>query len=449
MQGKKVSLAQSALIGLAGNAPSYSIAVTSGALIGAAAGLAPALIFYCGFIVLGILLAYKRLNEEQASAGAAYAWVSKIINPTLGFFAGWCLLVASVLFIVSASLGAGKAAAMAFDPTAGENKVLVTVLAFLLLAMISFAVVRGTEVVGRLQSILTALEIVLIVVIGAAIVWKVGANVFNAEHARGFMLRGLTMKSFADGIVIAIFFYWGWDVIFNMSEETVDGHKTAGRAGLIVLLGLIVIFTFYAAAAASMLTEEEIAKNAGNAIFAFASKIFAHPWDYLALLAFFVSAIGAMEASLLQFSRTVFAKARDGRVSKRFAQVHPRWDTPAAAVLLDFAIVAVILFGSLVFSGVEEAISAGIGATGIMVAYYYGFAGIACVVYFVREGVPSLTDRVLYIVWPSISVLVLVVAAVLSTFQYSMLASSSVIASLLLGAIVLYLYRHGHASAMH
>ena len=166
--GKKITLAQSALIGLAGNAPSYSIAVTSGALIGAATGLAPAIIFLCGIVVLGILLAYKKLNEEQTSAGAAYTWVSQIVNPTLGFFAGWCVLVASVLFIVAASLPAGKAALMLIDPAWGESKLLVTLVALGFLAVISFAVLRGIEVVGRVQSLLTGLEIGLIAVIAAA-----------------------------------------------------------------------------------------------------------------------------------------------------------------------------------------------------------------------------------------------------------------------------------------
>ena len=441
MAGHKVTLTQSALIGIAGNAPSYSIAVSTGALLGAALGLAPALIFYCGFVVLGILLAYRKLNQEQTSGGAAYTWVSQIINPTLGFFAGWCLMMASILFIVSASLPAGKAVVMVVDPAYGENKMLVTVVAMSLLALVSFVVVRGMQVVGHLQSILTALEIILIIVIAVALMWNFGTSILTERTLDGFLLRTLDLETFANGIVIAIFFYWGWDVIFNISEETTDGHRTSGNAGLIVLLALIAIFTFYATAAAALISEEDIKNSADNAIFAIAAKVFPHPFDYIAVFTFFLSTIGAMEASLLQFSRTVLAKARDGRVGKSLANLHREWETPVLAIVLDFVIVCVLLLGSLFVTGIEEAILAGITATGILVAYYYGFAGIACAVYFIRK--PSLTpgQRILYIVWPLLSVAVLIVAAVLSTLQFSKLAAGTVIFSLLLGVLVYLIYR--------
>jgi amino acid transporter len=441
MQPRQVSIAQSALIGIAGNAPSYSIAISTGALLSAATGLAPALIFYCGFVVLGILLAYRRLNQEQTSAGAAYTWVSQILHPTLGFFAGWCLLVASLLFIVSASLPAGKAVVMTIDPAFGENKVLVTAVAMGLLIAVSVAVVRGMEVVGRLQSILTGLELALIGVIAIALMWNFGSEIFTARTLDGFLLRNLDLKTFADGIVIAIFLYWGWDVIFNIAEETRDGHRNTGRAGLIVLIALIVIFTFYATAAVSLITEEEIKASGDNAIFAIAAKVFPQPFDTIAIATFFLSTIGAMEASLLQFSRTVLAKARDGRMSARLGNLHTEWQTPVVAIVLDVVIVAVLLIGSLFVTGVEEAIQAGITATGILVAYYYGFAGIACAVYFMRKKNLGLVDRLLYVVWPILSVLVLVLAAVLSTLQFSKLAAGTVVFSLALGVIVYYLNR--------
>ena len=251
----------------------------------------------------------------------------------------------------------------------------------------------------------------------------------------------LDAKTFSAGVVIAIFFYWGWDVIFNVSEETADAHKTSGHAGLIVLLALIAIFTFFATAVVTVITEQDIKANGDNAIFAIAAKVFPKPFDLLAVLTFLLSTIGAMEASLLQFSRTVLAKARDGRMSARLAHIHPQWQTPVRAIVLDVVVVTALLFGSLFFGTVEEAIAAGIGATGILVAYYYGFAGIACAVYFGRRGDLTLLGRLLYVAWPITSVVVLVAAAVLATLQFNQLAAASVIVSLLIGVAVYLVYR--------
>ena len=209
----------------------------------------------------------------------------------------------------------------------------------------------------------------------------------------------------------------------------------------LVMLALIAIFTFFAAAAVSVISAEDIKANGDNAIFAIAAKVFPRPFDSIAVLTFLLSTIGAMEASLLQFSRTVLAKARDGRMSQRLAYIHPDWQTPVMAILLDIVIVTVLLFGSLIFGTVEEAIAAGIGATGILVAYYYGFAGIACALYFRRKRGLSLGAKLLYVVWPSLSVLVLVAAAVLATLQFNQLAAASVIVSLLIGVVVYACYR--------
>ena len=53
----------------------------------------------------------------------------------------------------------------------------------------------------------------------------------------------------------------------------------------------------------------------------------------------------------------------------------------------------------------------------------------------------SLGAMLLYVVWPSVSVLVLVAAAVLATLQFNQLAAASVIVSLLIGVVVYACYR--------
>ena len=76
---------QAALIGVAGNAPTYSVAVSSAALAAVAGAAAPLAIVACGLITLGIVLAYARMNAEQPNAGAAYAWVGTTLHPAAGF----------------------------------------------------------------------------------------------------------------------------------------------------------------------------------------------------------------------------------------------------------------------------------------------------------------------------------------------------------------------------
>ena len=106
---------QSLIIGVAGSAPSFSISATLAALIAAVGILAPASLLYCGMMMIGIVLAYMHLNAHRPNSGASFAWVTEIFGTSLGFFAGWALLVASALFMVSASIPAGAATLRGFS----------------------------------------------------------------------------------------------------------------------------------------------------------------------------------------------------------------------------------------------------------------------------------------------------------------------------------------------
>ncbi|CEJ17410.1 probable amino acid transporter transmembrane protein [Ralstonia solanacearum IPO1609] len=119
LEGQALGLAESVVMGVAGTAPAFSIAATTATLIGAVGPLAPASLLYCGLIMFGVTFAYLHLNRLNPSAGAAYAWVGAIFNRTLGFFAGWALLVASVVFMVSGTIPAATATLTLIAPPAG------------------------------------------------------------------------------------------------------------------------------------------------------------------------------------------------------------------------------------------------------------------------------------------------------------------------------------------
>lgn len=437
---KKLNLMQATLLGVAGNAPTYSIAVTSAALIAAVGVGAPVAIFACGLVILGILFAYARLNQEIPNAGAAYTWVGQILHPVAGFFAGWCAIMAALIFMVSATLPAGKATLYIFAPALADDKLWVTGLALFWLAVMTAIVARGAEFLGRVQSVLTLLEIALIVVIAIGVFANAGAHDWS-RLAAGFEPGIWSPETISKGLVVAIFFFWGWDVIFNLAEETTETRRMSGRAGLIAVLMLKVIFVFFAAVVATALTAADIEKAGGNTIFTLAEKLLPKPLSYVAVLTFLLSVIGGMEGAVVLFSRTALAKARDRRLWAGFGRMHPRFDTPALAVMVGSAIVAAMLLFSAAFQTVERAVNAAIGATGIMVATYYGLAAVACGVYFLRKREPHPAGFMVYVIWPLLSAAIFFVAAVISLKEFDVLTTGAVIVAFALGLGVLVAYR--------
>ena len=61
-------------------------------------------------------------------------------------------------------------------------------------------------------------------------------------------LRGSTRspsaarRAVAPGLVLGVFFFWGWDTATNLNEESKNATKTPGHAGIIAMFLLLLIF---------------------------------------------------------------------------------------------------------------------------------------------------------------------------------------------------------------
>lgn len=117
---------ESAIMGIAGTAPAFSVAVTTAAIVAAVGVLSVGSILYCGLIMFGIMLAFFHLSKISPHAGAAYAWVGHVFGKTWGFFTGWGLLVASTFFMVSATIPAATSTLVLLAPGLVESTVWVT-----------------------------------------------------------------------------------------------------------------------------------------------------------------------------------------------------------------------------------------------------------------------------------------------------------------------------------
>ncbi|MDP1323830.1 amino acid permease, partial [Klebsiella pneumoniae] len=90
---------------------------------------------------------------------------------------------------------------------------------------------------------------------------------------------------FANGALVAIFFFYGWDVTMNLSEETRDANRTPGRAAFWSMVFLMVFFLVFIVITQLALSDAEIQHYNTNIIFAIAEKLFGPTWGYVAIVA--------------------------------------------------------------------------------------------------------------------------------------------------------------------
>ncbi len=407
-----LGLVHSVAIGVAGTAPSYSIAASTAALVAAVGALAPASLLYCGLIMVGITFAFVYLNSVYPDSGASYAWVGRVLSRDLGFLTGWTVLVSSALFMVSATLPAATATLLLAAPELAASKAHVVGVAACWLIVVSAVVVRGMHVTGVVQACMTATEIAVLGGLTIAALWQFGPRLTENLSWAAFSPAAFTPESFAAGAVIALFFFWGWDVSLNVSEETRDSGRTPGRAASIAMLVIILAFVTLALVTLAVLSEPEIRDSGSNVLFAIAEKLVPRPWSYLAVIAVMLSSVGTLETSLLQFARTLFAKARAGEMHRRWSRIHVRWGTPHLANYLILAVGLALLAFSLAFPDVEAILKASINAIGLEIAFYYGLTAVACAWQFRKAR--SAPVFLLAVAWPLASAIALWTAAALA-----------------------------------
>ena len=434
---------ESTIMGIAGTAPAFSVAVTTAAIVASVGVLSVGSILYCGLIMFGIMLAFIHLSKITPHAGATYAWVGHVFGRKWGFFAGWGVLVASIFFMVSATIPAATSTLVLIAPDLVENPNWVTSVAAIWLTLVTLVVTKGIKHASVAQVILTVIETVVIfaLIIGAFI--QYGGRPAHIPSFIWISPFSFTPQMFATGALTAIFFYWGWDVTMNLSEESKagDGDKphSSSQGAFWAMVNLILFFIIMMIVVLIVLTDEEIAAANTNVLYAIANKLFPTPWNYLAVLSTILSTVGTIETQILQFSRSMFAMARDQALHGRYATLHPEWKTPWVATFVIWFFGIVLLFLSSYSPSVKMILESSIMAIGFQICFYMSLAGFACAWHYRNKLRDGVFDATSYVIWPLLAGAFMVFVGLYSIPTFDGLTVALGLGGLLIGFIPLVL----------
>jgi amino acid transporter len=255
-----------------------------------------------------------------------------------------------------------------------------------------------------------------------------------------------TPRLFATGALTALFFFWGWDVTVNLNEETRDATHAPGRGAVISMMIVLLLFMAFAAVTLIVLTDKEVEQSSTNVVFAVADKLFPKPWSYMAIVAVMLSSIGTLETSILQFTRTMYAKGRDGVLHPRYAILHKSWQTPWVATAAITLFGLLFLFLSSHFSSVNLIIKDSVNAIGFQVAFYYGLAGFACAWHYRKQALRSVHNLVFFTLWPAGSAAFLFFIAAYSIPTFDLTTNIVGLGGIAIGIVGSFEFRVGYAA---
>jgi len=303
-----------------------------------------------GAIAAAGALAFAELAALFPRAGGEYVYLREAYHPLIAFLFGW----ASLLMIQGGGLAAVAITfaqyTLRFIGGDSSGAVALAVASIVVVAAVNYV---GVKPGSRLLNFLVVAKI-------AALAILIGGGLFLGRTSTpppsppaGVPPGGSGLAAFGMALVPILFTYGGWQSANLVAEEVRDPRRTLPLGLLAGIAIVIVIYILANVVYLSALSRPGLAATATPAADA-VHRIFGPQADRLISGTILVSAFGFLDLTLLAQTRIYYAMGADGLFLPGLARLHPRFQTPALAIVLQavWGIVLVLTgtFGELVDS---------------------------------------------------------------------------------------------------
>jgi APA family basic amino acid/polyamine antiporter len=303
-----------------------------------------------GLLTLAGALSYAELAAAMPRAGGQYVFLSEAFSPLFGFLYGWTLLLAiNTGFVAAVAVAFAKTLGF-FLPGVGEEHVLFSALgatfttaqlvALAVIAVLTWLNVTGLRTGAAVQNLFTIAKLSALgaLVVLAVVTAKGSAANFRPLASLALGPEGLRVGLFAalaGAMSKALFSYDSWYTVTFAAEEVKDPERTLPRSLIAGTLGITVAYAATVAVYLCLVPIGEMAAVPENRIATEAAvRMIGPAGGALIAVAVLISTFGCVNGLTLAGARVVYAMARDGLFFRGAAGVHPRYRTPATALVL-------------------------------------------------------------------------------------------------------------------
>lgn len=296
-----------------------------------------------GALAFSGAMAYAELAALRPRAGGEYVYLREAFGPLAAFLSGWTSFVAGFSGAIAAS-AVGLASYLGrFLPAAADTRPLIALPLGLVTvslspqAVVALTVIGGLTAVhvggvgaGRLvQNVLAAAKVALLVSFVA-----LGFTIGQGDSANFAAGSGPVVGS---GLLLALlpvmFAYSGWNAAVYLAEEIRDPGRNVPLAlglgtGVVIVIYLLLNLLYVYA-----LPVGAFATVGGNVADAVAERLFGAAIAVPIAAASVVMIAASISAMVFAGPRVYFAMAQDGQFFSPAATVHPRFRTPANAIV--------------------------------------------------------------------------------------------------------------------
>jgi amino acid transporter len=319
-------------------------------------------------------LCVTALSSAFPREGGLYAWSKRAFGDFHGFVAGWCYWVNNLFYYPSLALATAGMGLYVFGTRYAhlEQSRAYGMIGSLVLVSIAVAASvvgwRSGKWVQNLGGAANWLPIVFLLVIAAMSLARFGS-------ANPIRLASLLPHWTDLALVLAFsklcFAFAGFELAPLVSEEIVDPRKTIPRAifaaavsiAFVYLAGTLALLVSLPTSETSILTglNQAVTKSGARVGLAFLGAPTA--------LMMWLAGLGALAAWFAGTGRLLFVAGLDKYLPPAFSRIHPRWNTPAFALVVQGGLAIAFTILATAGAGVKEA--------------YLFFADFTLILYFI------------------------------------------------------------------
>ncbi|MFC1530282.1 APC family permease [Gemmatimonadota bacterium] len=302
-----------------------------------------------GLLTLAGALTFAELGVLFPEAGGQYVYLREAYGPMAGFLFGWILFLVSMSGSIAA-LGAAFAEYFGrFFPALSTSRALIELplripgsdgtwtltagqlVAVLLILLFSAINYLGVGLGKRIQNGVTVVKIGSIFLIGVVGIVLARGPIDLAVLPAGSGTGGL-VAGFGMALIMVSWGFDGWNNVTYFSGEIRDPERNLPRAligGTILITLLYLLMNWFylkAFTPAGMAGIVPIAERATAAVMGEAAAS-------IVTVVVLISMLGALHGAIFAGARVYFAMARDQLFFGSIGEVHPRFGTPAKAIL--------------------------------------------------------------------------------------------------------------------
>jgi amino acid transporter len=296
-----------------------------------------------GVMAIIIALCFAECSSLVPQVGGPYAYAKRAFGNFTGFLAGWSLLIASWSSIAVFPLAFVAYLDFFIPHMSAILQIIIKVLFVFFLTVVNYFGVRQA---GKANDILTILKIapILILTIAGIAYFFIKPSLLIANFTP---IAPLGIGGLGSAIVLIFWAYVGFELVTVPSDEIINSKRTIPLA---IGIGMGTIALFYVVTnfvILGLVPWMELSMSTAPLALAGYTLIGTVGAGFLTIGAL-LSISGSDEAGILSAARIPYAMAADGLLPRIFAKVHPKYETPYVALIVQNTVTLIAaIFGTI------------------------------------------------------------------------------------------------------